>query len=465
MFWKNHDNPLRRFNVRLALIVTLVAALASLIIYGFLLASLARDFRQQDRAELDSRLISYWAAWQYGGQQEVLNRASDEIKGHGGRPFLLVLNDSEGKMIGGLVPGGWEEFDLKTPALGMLHPGSYVTLKSGKRDYALMLTGMELDDMSRLLVGISTENREFLLQMYQSNYPLALVGIILIGITTGLIAAKRLLAPISGLNREIDRIIVTGELSRRLESPGTGDQLDGLIIRFNRLLDRVESLISGMRGTLDAVAHDLRTPLTRLRGYAEIALRNGKSEEYEETLATVVEQTDQAGALLSALMDIAEAEQGMLPLEKRPYDLCRVCEEITEMYGLIAEEKQQSIVLHADNAVPIWADPVRLRQILGNLIDNAVKYGPEGGCIYVRCFQQEALAVLEVDDEGPGVPEADSQRVFDRLYRGDQSRGSRGLGLGLSMVKALVEAHNGEVTVKRSSRGGACFRIEFQKHT
>jgi len=462
MSWTTPGSLTRRINVRLTLLVTLAAALASLAVYGMLLASLLVGFREQDRAELDSRLLSYWAAWQYGGNEAVLQRAAEDVKGHGGRPFLLILDGPNGEMLGALVPGGWDAFDLENPALQMLYPGTYQTLKEDGISYSLLLTGAELDDGSRLMVGVSTENREFLLRMFQRTYPLALGVIVVAGVLVGLFASRRLLSPIVSLNAEIDRIIVTGELGRRLESPGTGDQMDVLIGRYNRLLDQVESLIDGMRETLDAVAHDLRTPLTRLRGHAELALAKGDASEYEEALALVVEQTDQAGALLSALMDIAEAEQGMLHLDGEPCDLGALASEVCDLYSFVAEEKNQVLQLSSPGSIPITGDPVRIRQILGNLIDNAVKYSPEGGRVEVNCGIGESSCWVEVADEGPGVPESEASKIFDRLYRGDRSRGSRGLGLGLSMVKALAEAHGGTVSIGTAANGhGALFRVEF----
>ncbi len=461
MSWKIRAKSYRRINVRLTLIVTLAAAVSSIVVYALLLASLFIGFGDQDRGELDSRLLSYWAAWQYGGNDAVLNRASLDMKEYGGRPYLLILDSEDGEMLGALIPGGWEQFNLNDPDLINLTPGSYTTLRVETLPYALLLTGAILDDGTRLLVGLSTENHQFLVRMYQRNYPWALGAIILAGALVGIISSRRLLSPIVRLNNEIDHIIITGDMGRRLDSPGTGDQLDGLINRYNRLLDRVESLIGGMKDTLDAVAHDLRTPLTRLRGHAELALRNGNAEEYEEALAIVVEQTDQAGDLLSALMDIAEAEQGMLSLEGVPCNLSTLAAEVIDMYELVAEERGQRLSLEAPKEVLLSGDPVRLRQILGNLVDNALKYSPEGGCIDIRCGFSNRISWAEIIDDGPGVPEEETERVFERLYRGDRSRGSRGLGLGLSMVKALVEAHSGRVEISNSEGRGACFRVVF----
>ncbi len=461
MFWKIRAKPSGRINVRLTLIVTMAAAVSSIVVYGLLLASLFIGFGDQDRAELDSRLLSYWAAWQYGGNDAVLDRASLDMKEYGGRPYLLMLDSSDGEMLGALIPGGWERFNLSDPELAELTPGTYKTLRDDGIPYALLVTGAVLDDGTRLFVGLSTENHQFLVRMYQRNYPWALAAIVIAGIFVGIISSRRLLSPIVRLNKEIDHIIITGELGRRLDSPGTGDQLDGLINRYNRLLDRVESLIDGMKDTLDAVAHDLRTPLTRLRGHAELALSKGNPDEYEDALAMVVEQTDQAGALLSALMDIAEAEQGMLPLEGVPCNLSTLAAEVCDMYELIAEDKGQTLNLKSPDSVPLTGDPVRLRQILGNLLDNAVKYSPEGSRIDIQCGCSDGLSWVEVTDDGPGVPEEERRKVFERLYRGDRSRGSRGLGLGLSMVKALVEAHNGRVEILTIKGRGACFRVSF----
>jgi len=451
----------RKIHVRLTLVVTLGAALSSVLVYGILLGALFIGFGGQDRAELDTRLLSYWAAWQYGGTEAVFNQASADMKRHGGRPFLLTLNGPEGEMLGALIPGAWEKFDLMDPGLILLSPGSYAILRDEEMHYALLTTGVTLDDGSLLLVGVSTENRQFLVRMYQRYYPWAIVAIILAGLIVGIISSRRLLMPIGELNEEIDRIIVTGELSRRLDSLGTGDSFDILISRYNRLLDRVELLISGMRDTLDAVAHDLRTPLTRLRGHAEMALRKGNTAEYEEALAVVVEQTDQAVALLSAIMDIAEAEQGMLHFDIVPCNLGVLADEVCEMYEFIADEKAISIHLETSESLKLMGDPVRLRQIFGNLVDNAVKYAPRGSRIDVLCGREDGNCQIEVIDDGPGVPNSEKNRVFERFYRGDRSRASRGLGLGLSMVKALTEAHYGSVSVANVRGRGACFKVSL----
>lgn len=461
MSWKIPSNFFQRLNVKLILIVTLTATTASLIAYGFLLGSLAADFDAKNKAELDSRLFFYVAIWDYGGINVMLKHVSDDMKRHGGSPFLFMLKNSKGETIDGLIPGGWDSFDLENPMLTMLHPGTYLTLKNKKMNYSLLLTGTRFRDDMYVIIGMSTENRDVLLRMYKNSYPLALGGIIIAAMLVGFIATRRLLSPIKKLNLEINHTIITGDMNRRLENYGTNDHLDELISHYNGLLDRVESLINGMRETLDTVAHELRTPLTRLRGFAELALSKKAQSEYEEALAMVVEQTDQANALLSTLMDIAEAEQGMLTLNKETCDLRKISEEIIEIYTFIAEEKDQHITLESPAPVHLNGDVVRIRQILGNILDNAVKYSAKGGVIAVQCFTEKDLYIIEVRDDGPGISEHEFSQVFERCYRGTQSHASRGLGLGLSMVKALTEAHGGSVSVRNGEKCGAIFRVEL----
>ncbi len=322
------------------------------------------------------------------------------------------------------------------------------------------MASLQLGDGTLVEVGKSTEDREDLLSRFRAALGLVTLSIAVIALGGGLLATQSALAPIRRLIDAVSRIIQTGRTDARVPLAGTGDAIDELTGLFNAMLDKIEGLVAAMRGALDNVSHDLRTPLTRLRGTAEMALASPPDlDRYRDALADCVEESDRVRVMLDTLMDISEAESGTLQLHRLPVRLADIVARAMDLYREVAESKGVALTAHAPADLVVTADDTRLEQAAANLIDNAVKYTPAGGRVDVEGLRQGDRALLRVRDTGIGIRADELPRIWDRLFRGDTSRAERGLGLGLSLVRAVVEAHGGTVEVASQPGQGSTFTV------
>lgn len=458
------DRVRRSLALRLSLRFAALFAIGFGAIFAFLYWTLGRQLETRDYEALQLRLQQYADIYEATGLQGLRERVAEDSQGPHVRSLFIRLVSPGGDSVWGKIPPDWIESDVQHVAVpfGWVEQRNYRLRVPRDAEQDLTVVSRALADGDLLQVGRSTDGRAVLLAPLRRTFLWVGGAVVVMGFGAGLLTARRATRPLHDVVTTAQRIIATGALDARVPAPKREDDVAELVRAFNTVLDKNAGLVRSMREALDNVAHDLRTPLTRLRGTAELALRPaGASGAQAEALGDCVEQVDDVLKLLRALMEISEAEAGMMKLEKAACDLGAIARDAVELYGEVAEAKPVKLTVEVAGEVPVVGDATRLRQAIANLVDNAVKYTPAGGRANVKVAIEGSEAVLAVSDTGPGVPEAEQPRVWERLYRGDASRSQRGLGLGLSLVRVIAEAHDGRVTQLNSPAGGAVFELRL----
>jgi heavy metal sensor kinase len=444
------------FGLRLALWYAAVFVGSSLAIVLLTYTLLASSLAERDRQIVASTLREYAEHYASGGLP-ALARAV-EIEQRSGRHERLFVRLVRGRAetLFFSMPPEWSDFDL-TDLRG--RADIWEQAQSLRGSARLEVATARLPGGALLQVGKSTESREELLQRFRTVLALVSIAIVVAGVAGGVVVTRSTLQPLRELIAAVRSIVETGRTEARVPVRSHRDAVDELSALFNQMLDRIDTLILGMSSALDNVAHDLRTPMTRLRGVAERALDSADPETRREALATCLEESERILSMLETLMDISEAETGTMKLALSTVPLDALLGEVASVYEEVAEDKRIALAASAETGLSVTADRDRLRQVLANLVDNAVKYTPAGGRVSLTARRDATGVRIEVTDDGPGIAAHDLPRIWERLYRGDRSRTERGLGLGLSLVRAIVMAHAGTVHVDSEVGRGSVFAI------
>ncbi|HEY7978526.1 MAG TPA: ATP-binding protein [Rhizomicrobium sp.] len=438
----------RTLAFRIVFIYIAIFAVSAAGLVAFTYWNTKRALDSQTDQTIDAEILGLSEQYQrlgLGGLADVI--ISRSVRGG---QSLYLLTDLQHHPIAGNLDG-WPQIIYRPDSFVEFNyerrVGGLTTLRRARGRIFALTGGFQL------LVARDVHERHETVRLFSTTLPWSLMLMLVLGVIGGGFMSRNLLARLDSIN-ETSREIMAGDLSRRVPVRGSGDEFDTLATSLNRMLDRIERLMRGMREVTDSVAHDLRTPLNRLRNRIDAALRRlpPESAEYVEIESAAIE-IDQLIATFNALLLIAEAEAGMAREAMARIDLRDVVEGISELYGPLAEEKNLSFDVAPSGEAMIAGNKRLIAQALANLVDNAIKYTPEGGKIRVSIENMPAGVALIVADSGIGIPESERSRVLDRFVRLEVSRHSPGTGLGLSLVVAVAKLHDARLDISDNKPG------------
>ena len=379
--------------------------------------------------------------------------------------FCRLLS-AQGQLVISSNINGWDGLEAELAAVPM--PVSDVpvfkTLYPKNSPFNSRIGALKTEPGQILQIGINlhSDNR-----FYRKIQRVLLSGsLILIGLSTlfGWLIAHRAMAGVQRVTQAVSRI-QKGQLNQQVPYGNEGREIDKLTEEFNRMLGRIESLVCELKEVSDNVAHDLRSPITRMRGIAETTLTGPQDDEaYREMGLTIIEECDRLAEMINTMLEIAQADSGLIELDRQPLDITALLRTAADLFLPLAEEKKIELrtALCADPLV-IYGDKTRLQRTVANLLDNAIKYTPPGEVVTLSVSADENTVHISVADTGCGIAPEEIKRIFDRFYRGEKSRSTQGNGLGLSLAKTIVQAHGGTLTVQSASGKGSAFEITLPR--
>ena len=457
-------NFLKTIAFQLTAWYVLIFAASSTVVFIIFYVMTVNSVHRQTDISLLKKAEEMRSLFSSSGLEALKGEIARETIALGTETTFYRLITGEGKPLASSDISAWSGIDIDREMINVSLSGeptfkTIQTLESKhSRSKARLLCTRLADDVV-LQIGFSLRDEAKLLESFREVFGVAMLIMLTMAGLGGWFLAHRALGRVAGVTA-VARKISRGSLESRVPLTGTEDEIDQLALTFNEMLDHIQKLVIEMREVTDNIAHDLKSPITRMRGGAEVVLmRERTSQEYQDELAEIISECDRLLSLINITLDISEAESGVMKLNLEKVNLADIVEDVAEMFRPAAEEKGLSFQVETEPNICILADSDRLFQVAVNLVDNALKYTPSGGSIAVSVEIRDDSAILSVGDTGAGIPPEEIPKIFQRFYRSDRSRSAGGFGLGLSVAQAIVHAHNGEIHAESSPGKGSVFKV------
>ena len=441
----------------------LTSCVAFLFFY-FLITTVIRDRTDQDLVG-EARTLS--SILKVEGIDAVQRQVILEAQAAGEKKIFFRLLSFTGQEFSSSNMSYWRDIGIGKMAIEQLIREKRpvfdtISLPNRKHNIRILYAPIGRDIILQL--GQSMENYTRFIEVFRKIFITTMASLFVFAAIIGWFMARRALAGVEAVTRTARQISETS-LMERVPVKKYQDEIDQLAITFNRMLDRIQTLVTGIREMSDNIAHDLKSPITRIRGISEVSLTTDASNrEYETMAASTIEECDRLLDMINTMLVISKTEAGVNKLDTHKMDIAAVVRDACELFQAPAEDKELRLICEVTGNISISGDNRLIQRMIANLLDNAIKYTPNGGSVEVAVnpANNDAVAIT-IKDTGIGISEKDMARIFERFYRCDPSRSEAGIGLGLSFARAIARAHGGDITVSSETNQGSTFTIILPK--
>jgi heavy metal sensor kinase len=449
--------------VRLTLWYAGIFLLSAGIAFAFFYYLITSTIRGRTDQDLLAEVRSFSSVMLRQGIEAVKRQAVLESQAAGEKKIFIQLVYPDGRVFSSSNMSYFRNIPVATEAISrMLEQGEplFATVSSPDRSHEIRVVYALLGPGLIVHLGQAMDDLTRIIDAFQRTFVAIMAVLFILAAVIGWFMARRALAGVENVTRTARRISGSS-LTERVPVTGREDEIDQLAVTFNQMLDRIQTLVTGIKEMTDNIAHDLKSPITRIRGEAELTLSgSGAREDYEAMAASAIEECDRLIEMINTMLFISRTEAGVTRPELAEMDIAALVRDACRLFQAPAEEKGIALDSRGPERLALSGDIRLVQRMVGNLLDNAIKYTCANGRVDLAVRSAAGGRVeIEVRDTGPGIAAADLPHVFERFYRGDPSRSQTGAGLGLSFARAVARAHGGDITAASSPGGGSTFTV------
>ncbi len=440
--------------------VFILSACIAFFFFYFLITSV---IRQQTDRDLLSEVRTFSSILSVQGADALRRQAFLQAQAGGEKKIFFRLLFITGQLFSSSNMSYWRDIGVNKEAIKRLLNKSgpiFDTISIPNRKNKVRILYAVIGPGMIVQLGRSMDNYTRIIEAFQKIFVITMAVLFILAAVVGWFMAKRALAGVETVTQTARRIS-DRSLDERVPVKTQVNEIDQLAITFNQMLDRIQKLVTEIKEMNDSIAHDLKSPITRIRGIAEVSLTTESTlQDYENMAGSTIEECDRLLDMINTMLIISKTEAGVGQFEKKDLDVAKLVRDACELFHSMAENQNLSLVCDAPDPLLINGDVRMIQRMISNLLDNAVKYTPKGGNIHVTAHSDNRQSIqISIKDTGMGISPADLPHIYERFYRCDPSRSLPGTGLGLSFARAIASAHGGDITVASEVNRGSTFTI------